>query len=665
MRYLLIIPKNAFTFKGKLHYKIILLIVTTALISSCSKMKKEEGPLGETIDLIFTVDGVDSDITAPNLKASANSDNYVLLPADKKTNQGSFTKNDVIFSIQSDQRKDTSGFEHLLNTDLKNKRELYAATVPMKNDTKYRLLVYTSSNALVASVEVTAGQQQHITVTSGSTYKWYAYSYNTTTPIPAPNPSSPVVTTPTTTPLLYASGTIIPTANGTKLPILFKHQLNQFQIEIKESSGFRAILNTTGEFINADAIKTSTFNILTAAKSPLTSANITKLNFVTEVEAGVVKRVARYYTAQEDVASFGVKIDSLNIQYKVNDPRLLTEDELPGNGYTTFAFGTDPYYKKGYVLKGTMLVSFTLPRMRIAPFSNSNASNGYRLAPATAAGKFLRTASNFGLGSQYVSIAQLDIDAPSTGNLATRTSTGWNRFKTLMSNPANYPDILIIANWYNYLNDECWDLVKDYIDAGGNVFYTHDEPDGVYEKYAQRGIGNILGQTVSMSDISEYAGVYKFTDTPSGAGDEVILNGPFGDARSYHWGQDRIGTGYINGYTGSDVIIYSTHSQNYKAPSPQGMCFFRHKSKSFFFVGDGGFYLNEKVIAVTTTHEDPFRINPTTVFPILQGYGYPGATGSPAAGTSAGGFQIANSIVFGNIISWMLNRAHYHGINRN
>lgn len=661
MRDLFIIPKNRI--KITHYYRILLLLAFAFLVVGCSKTKKEEEvAIGEAVDLIFKVEGVDSDISVPNLKSSARNTNYVLLPEEDRPTQETFTKDDMFFAINSDQSADVSGFEDLLKPGTKS--------VPMKNNTKYRLMVYTTANVLVASVEVTTGQAQHITVTAGTTYKWYAYSYNTSTAIPAPNPVNPVLTTPTSTSLLYASGNITPVATGTVLPITFKHQLTQLRVEVKEKYGFRAILNTTGQMTNANTIKTGTFNILdgTIPANTLISANISTLDFEAEVEDGVTKQVAYKYTADNGMASFGVKLNSLKVQYTASGaPRDVPESGLPDDGYLNFAFGTNPYFKKGYVLKGTLEISFRLPNMRILPFSNGNAGNGYRLAETTHAGKFMRDTRNFGPTSDYVRISSLTIDAPTTATLAHESSVGWTRFKALMTNPATYPDVLIVANWFNYLDDDSWDIVKQYIDRGGNVFYLHDEPDPVYEKYAQRGIGNILGQTVSMSDISESSGVYKFTDTPDGAADLAILNGPFGDVRPYHWGQDRVGTGYVNGYFGNDVIVYSTHSQNYKAPSPAGMSFFRHKTKGFFFVGDGGFYLDYLNSSSKTDY--PFRMNTTTNFPILAPYGYRAESGSPTYGQPGtnvhGGYTIANSMMFGNIMSYLLNRAHYHGINRN
>ena len=145
---------------------------------------------------------------------------------------------------------------------------------------------------------------------------------------------------------------------------------------------------------------------------------------------------------------------------------------------------------------------------------------------------------------------------------------------------------------HHYWNDASWNAVRTYVDKGGKVFYTMDEmePNNV-NALTNKFLTGLLGQPLLIAKPSENYGVYKFTDTQEGENDVAILDGVFGDVRPYYWGQDRVGTGYINGYTGNDVIVYSNHAQNMVAPSPAGMSFFRHKTKSFFFIGDGGFFL--------------------------------------------------------------------------
>lgn len=631
------------------------------LFASCSKTKNEAIPQDGTTHLLVKIEGVNDVITTSNLKASAGNGGGTRAGESSVTAE-SFIKDDLVLDAFSTQGANADGI------NANGPQKLRAATTsPMENNIKFRIMLYSSANVLISSLEGKVGESLKVPAVPNETYTWYAYSFNTVDAIVAPNSANPVVSTPTNTPLLYAQGTVVAGDETTALPIVFKHQLAQIKVEVKEATGLRAILGTTGVFSRNDYVQTSTFDLRTGEKiGSLASANVTDLNFVTEIAGDTVKKVAKYYTANTDLAAYSVKINSLDIQYTSTATRSLTPSSLPNNGEVSFSFSSTAGSKKGYVLKGTMQLSFVLPTMKILPFSNSLDSDGYRFGTSTAAGQFLRASANFGPTSQYVKIRSLNIVAATTANEATQNTTGWNRFKALLSNPADYPDVLVVANWYNYLNNEGWDLLKAYVDRGGNVLYTHDETSG--ESYAQRGIGNIMGQTVTMSKPSESYGVYKFTDTEAGANDTEILNGPFGDVRPYYWGQDRSGTSYVNGYTGSDAIVYSNHSEIHRPLTVPGMCFFRHKTKGFFYVGDGGFYNNPSGTSAQTSYLDfPFRINLTTKFPILANFGDSPKTGSPTYGTVSGNgkFTIANSMVFGNIMAHMLNRAHYYGINRN
>ncbi len=85
----------------------------------------------------------------------------------------------------------------------------------------------------------------------------------------------------------------------------------------------------------------------------------------------------------------------------------------------------------------------------------------------------------------------------------------------------------------------------------------------------------LLGQPLLVAKPSENYGVYNFTDTQEGENDVAILDGVFGDVRPYYWGQVRVGTTYVRGYTGTDAIVYSNRAQNYKPQVKPGMAFFR------------------------------------------------------------------------------------------
>jgi len=641
---------------------ILVFVLLTLFLESCSKVKNDNLLSGEDVNLVIKVNGLETPVDDINLRASSSR----LRSAGSNHENGikeRIEENDLVIDVSSNQVVNT--IDLVITDGMMNRNKLAAAKIDtMGNGIRYRVLIYKSSGEFVASMETTVNKEEHLTVASGETYNWYAYSYNSSAVIPAPNYNNPTLTTSVSSPLLYASGTIKPTTAGTILPITFKHMLTQLKVQVREASEFRAILQADGKFVNENYVKTSNFDIRTGLKiGAMTSAKISNLTFVRGTGFDSLSQIAHYYTADNNIASFQVKMNAIEVQYTALNKRTLTTD-LPNGGVLNFSFSNTPVNKAGYSLKGLAELNFLLPTMKILPFSNADDGNTYRLAEATSPGLFVRDVRNFGKNSNYVRINALDVVEPSLATYAEANVLGWNRFIALMNNPANYPDVLILANWYNYFDNKCWDLIKDYIDAGGNVFYTHDRPDAS-EHYAQRGISNILGQTIGMVENVEWYGVYKYTDTKSAVADSAILKGPFGDVRPYTWGQDRIGTGYITGYTGNDVIVYSTHSQNYNTPSKPGMAFFRHKTKSFFFVGDGGFYNNNYGPGqpVGNFLEHPFRINSNN-FPVVAPFGSAAVSGSPGYPGGLGSFTIANSIMFGNVLAWMLNRAHYYPIDR-
>jgi len=252
-----------------------------------------------------------------------------------------------------------------------------------------------------------------------------------------------------------------------------------------------------------------------------------------------------------------------------------------------------------------------------------------------------------------------------------------------LANPAYYPEILIIANWYNYLNEASWNAVLRYLDAGGIVLHTQDENEsniaGV--KQADQFMSRLLGQSVTLlKNPHEDYGVYKFTNTPEALADNVILKGVFGDVTPYHWGQDRSGTVYLRGYTGNDLIVYSDHAENYTAQPIAGKAFFRHKTKKYFYVGDGGFYLNpSKGDYNTDNGKFTFRSVKTgndMDKPIITFFGTGAKSGSPMYNAPAGSglannyyrsdgrFEIANSMMFGNMMAWMLEQAYFNPVNK-
>lgn len=630
-------------------------IIFTLLLVGCSKKKGMDPPFtGDLVNLSVLVQGVKSPDISSSLRASIG--NQVGLHLPEKRNSVTLFEDDVFLDIISEEEDLPSDID--FNSSIKGRAKYAADVVPMENGIKYRLMLYNAtSDEFYASVEATVGQTQHISVIPGQEYKWYAYSYNTNSAIPIPsNVNNPTIITPTTTTLLYASGTTIASTEGTALPIIFAHQLTQLKVEVKE--GIRAILSTVGTFNQSDYVKTSIFNLKDGIKGPLSSAGITTLNFSSFTKNDTIMRVAEYYTADDMLTSYNVNISSIRLQYTSTSQRTL-DSNLPSSGNITFTFPESPLSKKGYILKGALKISFVLPLMKIQPFANNDLNNTYRIAPGSKVHSFLTDQRNFGtLSTSYVKSNGFNIPTPSAANLAAATNAGRARLNALLNNPAEYPDILIFSNYHDYASYGGHELMNDFLLAGGAIFYAYDNANLEDPDKAGPGLALIVDDPgANLQKRIENNSVYAFTDTPSGADDALILRGPFGNITPYYWGQDRQGTSYITNITNSNIIIYSNQPVN-KTPNNfinQG-AFLRHKTKNFFFVGDGGFYGGRPAYA-NSLNREPFRTNANN-FPVLAAYG------DAYDGFPAGHWQIANSFVFGNAIAYMMDRVHYYGINR-
>lgn len=102
--------------------------------------------------------------------------------------------------------------------------------------------------------------------------------------------------------------------------------------------------------------------------------------------------------------------------------------------------------------------------------------------------------------------------------------------------------------------------------------------------------------------------------------------------------------------------------------------------KKYFYVGDGGFYLNpSKGDYNTDNGKITFRSVKTgndMDKPIITFFGTGAKSGSPMYNAPAGSglannyyrsdgrFEIANSMMFGNMMAWMLEQAYFNPVNK-
>ncbi len=142
--------------------------------------------------------------------------------------------------------------------------------------------------------------------------------------------------------------------------------------------------------------------------------------------------------------------------------------------------------------------------------------------------------------------------------------------------------------------------------------------------------------------------VYKILGTDE---TDPILNGPFGYIKDKLWGSDGICVHGFSNVTEQNAIIYSKRENYENLP-----CIFRHKTKPFFFVGDGGFISNSKRYIGNSYRGShvycPFAIN--SAYQPVDRINY----------TNDKNKTVCNSRFFGNILAWAVDYAETKGINK-
>lgn len=296
---------------------------------------------------------------------------------------------------------------------------------------------------------------------------------------------------------------------------------------------------------------------------------------------------------------------------------------------------------------------------------------GYMLEPNTGSRAFVDASINFGVDpNSTVTMEQFPDDYRHLGNYenksdvsargnafhieymtAGRGMSGESINETYLNTMLREfkPDIILTGQAINF-SDNAIDAIANFVKEGGvmlmfNEYYPRAES---INKMA----GAIIG--TSLSGANEALTTDKFVFTlPSGNQykDDPILNNSFGDLRGKKWGTDGY---FLHGFSGlpsNDIVVYS------KRPAAGDPCFFRYetKTKSFVFVGDGGFISNAQRY-IGPTYQGMFDYCPFAISSAYQ----PIARTNFLRGTYG---DVDNSKLFGNILLWAVDRAEFYGIN--
>ncbi|MFD2966510.1 hypothetical protein [Sphingobacterium bambusae] len=546
-----------------------------------------------------------------------------------------------------------------------------ASTQPMQIGYTYRILLYNKATGqLWKTMQATAGTASSLDVVKGDTYLWYAYSYNNDQSIPEPaNLINPSIETAIDKDFLYAKGEIaIPITpvnqqDNHHVAITFSHKVAQVQVKVDATvlAKFAQINSISVSFDQDNYLKSGVFNIRAEAVEQMQTVPTSTI-FNTLSPTHIWE--ANYYTLDpEAVSTYKIVLDDLSVQFVDADPTVANRNLATYNGSAnkptfTYNFASPAV---GQRLTGIANLWYTLSSRRILHISN-NASYGYAMEQGPS-WNFLNARENFGiLPTSVVKMApwtagqgvwiggNLNDDKTENWINYSSNSSGDNEIinKLNPSDPADKPDIVIMGYDVRYIRPNVATALIDYLDGNGIVILMMQGHTGSNN---QAFFNNLFGvNNITFSSTGSGGAMYPIEGTDA---NDPILNGHFGDVRGKHWGEDAGTTLGAIDVPPSQVTIYSFGQAINRSSTPQRVTIFKHNTKNFFFIGDGGFVSynggNSSVIC-------PFWYDPIAKVPLPKPYGNSGQ------GYISNSLRAYNSVVMGNIMVWAAKTAEFNGI---
>lgn len=577
----------------------------------------------------------------------------------------------IDFGLQTEVRHMALSFEDNIAGALVGKTKIgnkLAANIKMNNGIKYIIiLVNTTTNHSEFIGQATVGESLEIDAVKGESYNWYAYSYNTTADIQLPTSIDDEIDTPIDKELLYAKGTttISTTTTNTPIPIIFQHKLSEIVFELDTDRLFGEINNDLVlEFVDGNPLSKGKFSLKTGQTNniiPYTKPIVLQNDPVKENV-----KIARFYVVDiSKTPSFSINVSNMKVTYLNNVQSGVVAPNTTRK--VEFNWGENARLGKRYI--GKLKLWYVFPKRTILHVTRTGTElYGYAAQPYSANGTTLTPDNN---KAAYNLIAE----PKNYGSLLESVvrSGGFDHIRcyqdgTLYTFLANKPDIVIISVYYQMSSEDRSSLIT-YLNQGGVLLLLTDGVNAGDRNAQQPFFRDFFNnQTITLQNTGYSSGaLYKMV----GINDE-ILNGPFGDVRDKYWGEDASATTSLSNVPSTEVTQYSAAKAANGTTAANGITMFKHNTKNFFWIGDGGFLSNELSRGIYSSYTiEPFATvnlsqsgstNPVNEFnynnyPIPKKYGYSGN------GISVGTTDVYNSTVFANIMSWAVINAEFFGIN--
>jgi len=653
-------------------FSALLLMFSVASCSPDNNGASSAG--GEGMKMVINVDGViGTEVIQPVSKMAVASVNSSM--ALTGNTSGLTTASGFIADAKAEQvpMNTTTGNQILRSAvastgNLNN--NLIAATQPMPVGYTYRILIYDKATGLLwKTLQATSGTPVSLDAVKGGTYTWYAYSYNNNDAIPEPaNTASPAIDTAIDKDLLYATGEVVVAKTPQNqqdtynIAITFQHKVAQVSVKVDASvlAEYATINSFKASFAQNNYLKKGTFDIKGGSISNLQVIPTTDI-FTTLSPTNVWE--ANYYTADPAaLTSYKVNIDDLQVHFTdaapaVADRNLATYNGAANKPSFTYNF-TSP--ASGQRLLGVANLWYMLTSKRILHISN-NTSYGYALEQGRS-WAFLNAKENFGnLSTSLVKMAPWTPGGGAWigGNATDDKTENWVNYSASTTGDNNIinkinptdtskkPDIIILGYDVLYIRPAVATALLDYINNNGIVIMLLQDSVGAENRSF---FNSLFGVSNITLDSNGSAGaMYPLVGTDP---NDKILNGQVGDARGQYWGEDAGTTLGIVNVPLSQVTVYSYGQAINRTGANSGITMFKHNTKNFFYVGDGGFVSNGDLTSPVIC---PFNYDATTKRPLPKPYGDAG-NGYTARSKSA-----YNSIVMGNIMVWAARTSEFNG----
>ncbi|MFD2557072.1 hypothetical protein [Sphingobacterium tabacisoli] len=664
---------------SRLLFFFTVIIAGTSIFSSCSK-KTEEGAVGAEATISITVGGITTeDVATPggktksmslapqtihgetiaNRRVLKNGKMEMSLIAAESSNISSAEDIDLEAPIY-DLVKQPSRYKQMSSASLNS--PALSAVIPgvrraMASGVKYWFVLKNrSTQAIEQSVQVVSGTTLKLDVVKGQYYDWYAYSYDNTDNIPPLDANNPKVQTYTDKPLLYASGEARVQSFQTDISVQieFKHQLKLLKIHIDSRGILGDITDHIAEFVDNDYIKTGLFNVIDGTLGSLTTVPTTTLSMVEEVQGSHQFLVDQYYTADIVRDRYKFKVSELKIKLPDGTPQDLLAN-FPSGREETFIFSDGG---KGKIHYAMVDIWRNITKKRIMQFEPSEEFSLAAGQIDRPSGAFFKAPINFGPGVE----CHMRIEEMSRHVIIPPSRKG-EIYDYLEGDQYKYdPDIVIATGFANYDSTDYKALYKHLQRGGGLLLMASKDNGSLIEKHILKKIFP-NSSNLSTNSVNEQPGViFKLNQV-----DVNIQTWPFGDVRNRYWGTHGYETLYLENLSAADlndIEVYSYGPVNKNNHRLTSISMFRHKKLNFFYVGDEGFLASRMTnlsAQDNSSGENPFTVN-ADLFPVPRRlYGRIPESSAVESG-NLHGWSVQNSILFGNIISWLLMQSEYNGL---